>query len=362
MAWGLWLDLTGVEPGSDAAVLAQRLAPALQRRLVDRLILCRRDRGLQRLSVADLSALTPPLPAVHPPSAWRSRLGTAAAGLPQPTRMVMRRAWTAQRRALQSLRPARTTMPQAAAADTETAKPGDWLLCLRPYGNLEPLHRQGMRLALLTCETRSRLRPELLPPSAFADAAAWQQFSAPLVSATLSLAAPGTSVSPSHRRSLPPPGFILADGEIGLAGATPNLLLAWRRLLDEGAPLPHLVLAGPTGTLAHDTLAQLRDSDGFGGTVHCVPDPDEGERAALRAACRFVLAPEPLSDWGRATLDSRAAGIPCVSAFAGDVAPASPASLAKALRTALTDPPRPLPAPSHSWDDAADAVLEGLGA
>ncbi len=358
----LWLDLTGVAPGSDTAVLAQRLGPALRRRLGERLALCRRDPVLRLLDDAAFAGLTPAVSADRQPARWRGWPGSAAARLPQPTRIALRKAWTAQLQALGHLRGRDAPAAPVAASAALPAASGDWLLALLPRGDLAPLHRQGLRLALLDGTTPAPPRRDLLPPEARASEAIWQRVSAPLLAARPRLQAPGTLVPPFPRRSLPAPGFILADGEIGLAGATPHLLLAWRRLLDDGVKLPSLVLAGPVGALASDTLAQLTHSAGFGGTVLMRPDPDEAERAALRAACRFALALEPHSAWGRATLDSRAAGIACVSAFAGDVDPGSPAAIATAVLAALAAPPAapPPPPPQGDWAEVADTILAGL--
>jgi len=156
----------------------------------------------------------------------------------------------------------------------------------------------------------------------------------------------------------PRPGFILADGEIGLPGHTAELLLAWRCLLERPGLSPRLVLAGPLGPVSRDVLSQLANSADFGGTVQLFANPTEAERSALRAACRFTLALETLPGWDRAVLDCRQQGVPCLSAAAVD--PTDARALAAAMEDWLRSPIPPPPTVERSWDDVADALIAAL--
>jgi hypothetical protein len=362
----LWLDLSGIAAGSDAAVLVQRLAPALRERLQDRLVLCRRSPGMQQLDWDALAALTPvPSPPAHPGRLRRSLHRMVALG-PPGTRAALRRAASLQITALRALRPPRAQAPPPELIDTALPSPGDTLVALLPFGDLSRFQAQGVRVALLCADLRPTARPDWLTPSEAQEADAWHIGTAPGLAISVQLqdiGAAGCTVLPSQR-PVPEAGFILADGVIGVPGKTAELLLAWRQLLDEHVALPHLVLAGSVGDLAADVLAQLRNSDGFGGSVILWPNPTEGDRSALRDASAFTLALEPHSAWGRATLDSLAAGRPCLSAFATkgarSIDPDDVTDLAAAVRDWLRHAPAKPSASPRSWDDVSRDVVEWL--
>ncbi len=362
----LWLDLSGITTGSDAAVLVQRLAPALRDRQQTRLVLCRRAPGLQMLGWDAIDALTPPPPLPQRSGRLRPLLHRIAASWPPRTRAVLRQAASQQMTALQALRPPRATPPQPRVVDTALPSAGDTLLLLLPFGDLSRFHAAGVRLALLSADPRPAERPDWLNAQELHAADLWRVMTAPKLTANLGLRDIGAAacLAPKAQRPLPAPGFVLADGAIGLPGKTAELLLAWRSLLDDGGALPLLVLAGPVGDLAVDVLAQLRNSDHFGSSVILWPNPTEGDRAALRAACAFTLALEPQSAWGRATLDSLAAGVPCLSAFsaagAQPIDPDNATGLARTLRSWIETPPARPAAPTRSWHDVAADVLAWL--
>jgi hypothetical protein len=237
---------------------------------------------------------------------------------------------------------------------------------LLPRGDATRFHAGGIRLAALMPGRAGLDRPDLLAEGAASEAALWAATTR-AHALPIELQAAGWRTAPLTT-GLPPPGFVLADGEIGLPGQTHLLLLAWRRLLENwrGDQQPHLVLAGRIGPLAGDVLAQLRNSDDFAGSVTLFGDPTEAERAGLRNACRFTLALEPLAQWGRATLDGLAAGRPCLSAFAAPEAawlePGNATALSDRMAGWLADPP-PAPTPSsRSWDDVAGDLIAALRA
>jgi hypothetical protein len=165
---------------------------------------------------------------------------------------------------------------------------------------------------------------------------------------------------------LAPRRFVLAAGPIGVAGATGQLLLAWRRLMETMAEddVPELVLAGPVGTLADDALAQVRNSAGLGGKVVVVPFPSAELLAGLVRDCLFCIAPDA-TGWGRATWEAMGIGRPCLSASglegAVEFDPQNAAALAELVRAWLVELPLGATAAPRGWDelarDVAGAVL-----
>ena len=165
--------------------------------------------------------------------------------------------------------------------------------------------------------------------------------------------------------------FILAAGEIGEAGQTRHLLLAWRVLLDEmpEGQVPILVLAGPLGALVGDLLEQLRNSRLLDGHVNLVVHPRAEEIARLTRLCLFSLA-VGWQGWGRATWDSLGAGVPCLSTSpdvapglgAEHVAPGDARGLAAAVRRWIEAPPPDCVPPQRGWDAVAGDVIAALPA
>lgn len=360
----LWLDLTGVAPGSDAAILAQRLAPALRARLGAALHLCRRDPGMSEVAWATLDTLAAP-PTNRTPArpGPKSRLIDMLARLPPRTRMAIRTTAQLQMDVWRRLRPP-PPAPLAIATSVDTAAPapapapGDTLLMLLPRGDASGLVARGVRLVALYAQAGGIARPDWLDDHAAAQCEIWIATTQKLLAHNLTaddLPAAGTLTPRSASPALTP-GFVLADGEIGLAGQTPMLLLAWRRLLDDwttGAR-PRLVLAGPIGARSQDVLAQLHNSDGFEDTVTLFGHPTEAERAGLRAQCRFALALEPHPGWSRARHDNAQAGVPCLSV------PTATGALTGLLRSWLETPPQPEPPFQRGWDDVAADLLVRL--
>ncbi len=357
----VWLDLTGIVPGSDAALLAQCLAPSLHALLGERLVLCRREPGLVRLEPTALASLAAP----PRPTPRRNRFGWVArlaVDLPPATRTGLRRALRLQMAVLRALRPIRpaASTPAASLVDQESPSRGDTLLMLLPRGDVSRFHHAGVFVAALLAETLGLDRPDLLDSRAAADVAQWKATSLGVTHPLLTLGEMGlpaaATAAVAGARTLPP-DFVLADGHIGMAGGTHTLLLAWRRLL-ETVPdaVPHLVLAGPLGPLADDLLVQLRNSHCFAGAITLAAGPSEAERAALRRDCRLVLELE-LGSWGRAALDAAQAGKPCLSMAVPDAA-----ALAVLLQRWLVAPPPSRPPSSRNWHDVARDLAAALGA
>jgi hypothetical protein len=156
----IWLDITGVRRGTDAAILAQRLGTALRARLGDRVRLCDRRPGLTERPWSDLTTALTALPA-HPRRGGAAALGrqieSLAARLPPGVRAALRRAASLQ---LEALRAARPVSPPSISApaedniiDTAPTVPSDILLMLMPSGDASRLHAAGIRIACLLADT-----------------------------------------------------------------------------------------------------------------------------------------------------------------------------------------------------------------
>ncbi len=382
----IWLDVSGVSPGSDAALFAARLGAALQRQDGVTLTLCRRDPALR---VIDWSALDAPSsgPDLHKARiAWWRGL---ADRIPRDAQMAIGRFVRLQRNALAARRPVpRAVEPvvqHATPPDDAAIAAGDVLMMLAPSGNASRFAANGVRLCFVAVDAIALVRPDWLESEPAAEAAVWLRTTLPHVTRTIAFA-------PEIARALTGAGCaawlidaaaclgasgsdetafsdcVLAAAPMGEAGSTRHLLLAWRRLLDEmpQGTVPRLVLAGAVGALSGDVLTQLRNSDRLEGCVEAVFYPSPDRMRALLDGCRFCIAAEAHDAWGRATLDSLAAGVPCLSAFPANgavaVDPTNAAHLADQVRAWLADtPPRPV-AQARGWDDVARDVLGPLAA
>lgn len=397
MARRIWLDITGVRPGSDAAVFAAWLAAAFRARADVDVTVCRRSPGLRLVTPGALSSLVD--------GRRRLRGGVAVTGLmrrvgrrlPERMRLATGRFVRLQRAALIAwgiaarglLTPARRMVP----VDRVSPKAGDDLLMLCPSGDAARFAEAGVRLVFLAVEAAALTRTDWLFPAEAAEAAVWLRLTLPHVSAVIAFGA-ATAQAVIRAGCLPEPAlvaaagtigfagppargadgarpFILAAGEIGEAGQTRHLLSAWRILLDEmpAGAVPVLVLAGPLGALVGDLLEQLRNSRLLDGHVNLVVDPRAEDIARLTRLCLFSLA-IGWQGWGRATLDSLGAGVPCLSAFA-DVGAAHGAErvlagdargLAAAVRRWISTPPPDCVPPARDWGAVADDVIAALPA
>jgi hypothetical protein len=386
----VWLDITGIVPGSDAAVFALALAPAL-RRLVDT-ILCIRRPGLVALGDSEARRL---LTSVRQ-ERWQDRILAAlrvrGAMLPPRLRVALGRAVRLQILALESWRTAlaRTRhAPSCALKDKATVVAGEVLLMLAPAGDATRFQAGGGRLAVLLAELLPLCRPDRVDQGQARDAALWVRTTLPALDAAMVCTAEAEHVLQSAGAPARPARIeaaatvaalagdgtagntVLALGEIGLGGNTATLLLAWRELLDDVTPgagaaslLPTLVLAGPIGHLSTTIMAQLHNSARYGGTVRLVAYPSEARLAELLAASRFCICPAPHEAWRRGVIDSRAAGRCCLAATESSGAtvfdPDNASALAAWLRTWLAEPPGPVIPKHRDWDAVAGEIMAVL--
>lgn len=389
LAGRIWLDITGVRPGSEAAVLAAALGHAWHTTLGLDLRICRRDPSLLEIDLAALDRLVNGRDGKgRPPrlDAFRRR----ARRLPERTRLALGRYVRLQSAALLAWRVAlqgavRVVIPPQPRDQAHPAA-DDTLVMLIPSGDAARFAAAGTRLVFLAAETAALIRPDWLMPEDAAQAAIWLRLTLPHVTnviaftpaIALAMTQAGCVPTPMlvnaavarptvtvHPTGLPSRPFVLAMGEIGEAGGTRHLLLAWRHLLDTMNPgaVPLLVLAGMPGALVGDILEQLRNSQLFGGHVRLVVHPRPDELAQLYRSCLFTIAAAH-SSWGHATLASLAAGVPCLSAFptagAEPIEPANVAGLAQKVQAWLASPPSPPAAPNRGWNDVAGDVLKAL--
>ena len=167
--------------------------------------------------------------------------------------------------------------------------------------------------------------------------------------------------APAHPRP-----FIFASGEIGEAGQTRQLLPVWRRLLEtmpEGS-VPDLIIAGPLGPQSNDVLEQLANSQFIDGRARVILYPSPAQIAAFARDCVFAISMSPATGWGRGTLNAQCMGASCLSAFLSHGAvpfdPENAAAVAARIRAWLVDPAVKPPLFARSWDDAARDLLRIL--
>jgi len=383
----VWLDITGIRRGSDAAFMALSLGTALARR-VD-LRFCRRRPELVPLTPSRAGRELAAVPHGGRKTRLIALLRARAARLPRPVRIALGNTLRLQSRAHAAWR-ALLSLPRASVSrgpvpDRARAAPGDLLLVLAPSGDLGRLQAKGLRLVLALAETQPVLRPDRVTPQEAEEASLWQDHSLKIAEHVVAfcpqamswlqdqsgitpqfiVAASPVPAEPARR------DIVLALGEIGVTGATPTVLQAWRHLLDKLPPqidparhLPRLVLAGPIGPLATTVLMQMTNSGNFGGTVQLIADPSTQDRARLLARAQFCIAIAPHEAWLRSAGESLAAGVACLSAQtvsgAVTVDPDNATALALQISAWLNTPP---PAPSNaarSWDEVAADLLQGL--
>lgn len=382
----IWVDVTGITPGSDAAVFSDLLRGALGDIGVDT-TLCRREPGLRVFTWPEMRWCTE-LPAPLSPAgrlSWRQRVADVA---PASTRRAVARFVQLQRAALTSGhgRTAKPPQPLIAAgtvSDTASPAPHDVLLMLGLGGDASRFAENGTRLAVLLVDATPVLCPDWMDQGARDSLAAWRSGTMPLLSAAMAMRpghvaalermgvaavkiVPTGIAGETNASRLAPRRFVLAAGPIGVAGATANLILAWRRLMETmpADSVPELVLAGALGPGAHDALAQLRNSAGLGGKILPVLFPSRALLSALLRDCLFCIAPDVTCGWSRAAAEAGLAGRPCLAAAGTNKGlafdPENAAALADLVRAWLEAPPRPAAAPESSWGELARVVARAV--
>lgn len=369
----IWVDVTGIRPGSDAAVFADRLIEGLAGLSVNA-VLCCRCPGLRVFRWPEL-VQTNSLPAKQTAQTTASMWRRAWNRMPGRTRQALRHFLRLQRAVLAEWRAAGTsdvTASDTAISDMAVPSGDDVLLMLGASGDASRFACSRVRLALLLVDATPFLRPDWLTRSQRSDVDVWLRTTLPHVSVALSGAGPlgwdrpMTSVAGApvllHGTTLPPAPlrpFVLAAGQIGAVGQTRHLLLAWRRLMDTTENLPDLVIAGDVGPLADDVLAQLRHSEGLGGKVILVSSPSVEFTSRLMRDCLFCVAMEAPGGWGRIVLDAAASGKPCLAA---GLHPENAAKLAMDIGAFLAHQPLAADPILRGWDDVAREVLRSVSA
>ncbi len=387
----IWLDITGVEAGSDAAVFATRLAAALRGREGLDVRICIRTPGLQPLEWSKLERT------LSRHSISRLRLPNLASfrrmarRLPSRGRAALGRFLRLQAAACAAWQDVfvRTlkALGQRTPADRLQLGAGDTLLMLAPVGDVSRFAVSGARLVFLAVEALVLHRPDLVAEESARAATIWLHRTLPHLSSIITFS-PDTASRLRRADCLSDPpviagadslgrtwparankgaSFILVAAPIGEAGLTRQFILAWRLLLDQmpTGTVPILQLAGPLTALSADVLEQLRNSLLLNGMVRVLAYPNPDQMTELVANCLFSIAPASHSGWGRATSDSLAGEVACLSAF--DAVGAQPvdatdvSGLVRAIRAWLEVPP-PRPAkPSRRWSDVADDVMRVIG-
>ncbi len=352
MARRIWLDITGLRPGSDAGMYALNLYAALTK-AGHAVQACQRGPGLQTLSSDELRAQLIVLPTELSGSAPFRQLFT----------------WTP---------------PQQADDCANLPGADDIVLMLALYGDLSRFAECGTRLVLLGTNLTVLARPDWREADDVAAAQEWLKHTAPVTqlcvvhsqaaaetlvkacrAAPMVIAAAADAVIAPPEPAHPRP-FIFASGEIGEAGQTRNLLLVWRRLL-ESMPLgmvPDLLIAGPIGAQSGDTLKQLANSQLLQGRARVVLYPSPPQIAAFARDCVFAIAMAGATGWGRGTHNAQMFGAPCLSAFLSYGAvpfdPTNAAGIAARIRAWLVDPPVKPPMMERGWDEVVRDLMRVL--
>jgi len=347
----IWLDITGVRPGSDAAMYALSLYAALER-VGEHVVTCLRTPGVKRLS----------------PEALHARLILAPVELTPSTPFRPMRGWA-------------PPFDPVDGNDWPTAH--DVLLMLAFSGDLSRFAATGTRLVLLANNITVIARPDWCGRRDVEAAERWLRHTAPKTATAIAHSkaaaealrsvgfadpvvigsaadAATPSPEPAHHRP-----FIFACGEISEAGQTRNLLPVWRRLLDTMPPemVPDLLIAGPVGAYAADILTQLTNSQLLDGRARVVLYPSPAQLAAFARDCSFAIA-MGATGWGRGTHNAQFFGAPCLSAFSSYGAvpfdPTNAASIAARVRAWLVDPAVKPPMIARNWNDVARDLLAVL--
>ena len=352
MARRIWIDITGLRPGSDAGMYALNLYSALLD-AGETVQACQRAPGLHCLSSEELRAQLIVLP---------SELSGVV-----------------------DLAPLLNWIPPLLPYDgPDLPGPGDIFLMLAMAGDLRHIAARGATLVLLATNVTVLARPDWRDLRDVDATEVWMKLTAPLTKTAIvhsQLAAEAlreagvkgaVTIGAAADAGPPPPEpihprpFIFASGEIGEAGQTRNLLLVWRRLL-ETMPLgmvPDLLIAGPIGAQDGDTLAQLANSQLLQGRARVILYPSPSQIAALARDCVFAVAMAAGTGWGRGTHNAQLFGAPCLSAFPSYSAvsfdPTNAAGINARIRAWLVDPPVKPPMMSRNWNDVVRDLLREL--
>ncbi|WP_298283850.1 glycosyltransferase family 1 protein, partial [Acidocella sp.] len=227
--------------------------------------------------------------------------------------------------------------------------PGDWLIGLGASWESPPCPRElarlralGVRLGFAVHDLIPLLRPEYCLPAQGRALAAWlngaareadllcavSRHTAADLRAWLGETAPPIAVLPmgggplaarADARRVPREPFVLMVATFEARKNHAGALRLWRRLLSQGGAVPKLVLAGKRGWLADDVLAQIAASDGLGGRVEVIEQPDDAELRALYEACLFSLFPSVYEGWGLPVSESLAHGAPVLASAASAI-------------------------------------------
>lgn len=354
MARRIWLDVTGVRPGSDTAAYALSLHAALLA-VGETVLACHRRPGLVPIT----------------PEALRDLL------ILQPME------FTGLRQA-----PAYPDPLSLAGCDADQARPsaGDIFVMVTLAGDAGRFAEDGVRLVAIAANVTVLSRPDWREQAEIDLATEWLAQTAPHLSlavvhspeaakvaqaagirAPRILAAAADAGDPLSEAAHPRP-FIFASGEISEAGQTRQLLLVWRRLMETmpQGMLPELVIAGPVGPQSQDVLSQLHNSRLLDGRARVILFPTPRQVAMFARDCVFAIAMAAPTGWGRGTLNAQVAGASCLSAYQsyGSVPfdPTNAASVAARVRAWLVDPPVKPPVMTRHWDGVARDLLQLLAA
>jgi len=349
----IWIDVTGLRPGSDAGLYGLHLTRALIRAGED-VQPCLRAPGLVCLSVDALAET------LHVPPFELTNT--------TPPRLSFRE--------------------PALRSEDGVDLPGeqDIVLFLSLRGDGSRMAARGAKLVLLATNVTTLSRPEWREQREVEEAQLWLRDTAPHISLTIAQSEEAAAVLrlagikvfrtmrgasdagvPNEAAAHPNP-FIFASGEIGEAGQTRQLLPVWRRLLEtmpEGS-VPDLIVAGPLGPQSHDVLDLFCNSQFIDGRARVILYPSPAQIATFARDCVFAVSMSPATGWGRGTLNAQCMGASCLSAFLSHGAvpfdPENAAAVAARIRAWLVDPAVKPPLFARSWDDAARDLLRLLAA
>lgn len=110
-----------------------------------------------------------------------------------------------------------------------------------------------------------------------------------------------------------PERFILAVGTIEIRKNYTALYYAYKRSLQRGMTLPHLVVAGKKGWMAEEAFALLTQDPELNGRISVLLGPSDRELAWLYEHCQFTVFPSFYEGWGLPVAESFAYGKACIS-------------------------------------------------
>ena len=110
-------------------------------------------------------------------------------------------------------------------------------------------------------------------------------------------------------------GFALTVGTVEIRKNHDLLLDVWEMMLRDRPreTVPHLVVVGRPGWLAHETLDRMTRTPAFAGVVHHLPGLSDPELAWCYQHAAFTLYPSLYEGWGLPISESLATGTPCLT-------------------------------------------------